>query len=196
MNRKYFEGLVERNNKYAQKLSIMNEKRSIITQINFNMFNLYKDNRTVIKFEMTDKEKGIVDKTNITKYEVNFELIYKKYYNKDKLNELEKKLLMIVLNKREDLNKLSRGDKIMEKVNKKLDELSDDKYACMLYDWRERWKEEAKLEAEYEVSQEQYEKGLNEGIQYTAKNMLNSNMKIEDISKYTGLSIKEIELLK
>lgn len=33
---------------------------------------------------------GVVDKTFITKYHVNFEVIYKKYYNKEKLTRLEK----------------------------------------------------------------------------------------------------------
>lgn len=48
----------------------------------------------------------------------------------------------------------------------------------MLYDW----KEEAKLVAEYEVE--------NERIEKVVKNMLNDNITVENISKYTGLSLE------
>ena len=37
-----------------------------------------------------------------------------------------------------------------------------------------------------------YTSGINDGIKQTAKNMLNKNMPLEDISKATGLSIEEI----
>lgn len=54
----------------------------------------------------------------------------------------------------------------------------------MLYDW----KEEAKLVAEYEVE--------NERIEKVVKNMLNDNITVENISKYTGLSLEEINKIK
>lgn len=199
----------------------MNSNEKTIIQINFNLFNLYKDDRTIIKFEMMDKERGLIDKNNIIKYEVNLELIYKKYYNKEKLTDLEKKLLMIVLKNRKELEKISKGV-LMEKVNKRLEELSDDKYAWMLYDREERMKEEAKLVAEYEAEMkyktkyktkykqmeqqfreklEKKERQIKEKLEKErnieiAKSMLFDDVSLKNISKYTGLSIKEKELLK
>ena len=40
------------------------------------------------------------------------------------------------------------------------------------------------------------QKGISQGIEQTAKNLLKMKMEIKDISKATGLSIKEIENLK
>ena len=41
-----------------------------------------------------------------------------------------------------------------------------------------------------------YEQGVEQNKNEIAKNMLNSNVPIKDISKYTGLAIEEIEKLK
>ena len=41
-----------------------------------------------------------------------------------------------------------------------------------------------------------YTLGINDGIKQTAKNMLNKNMPLEDISDITGLSIEEINELR
>ena len=43
-----------------------------------------------------------------------------------------------------------------------------------------------------EAKESGYTSGINDGIKQTAKNMLNKNMPLEDISKATGLSIEEI----
>ena len=43
-----------------------------------------------------------------------------------------------------------------------------------------------------EAKESGYTSGINDGIKQTAKNMLNKNMPLEDISDITGLSIEEI----
>lgn len=50
-----------------------------------------------------------------------------------------------------------------------------------------------KKQAEIEYAEEH---GLNKGIKQTARNLLSMNMKVEDISKATGLSIEEINNLE
>ena len=92
---------------------------------------------------------------------------------------------------REILKEISKGDKIMDKIYKRLDKLSEDEALSLLYDEKER--EEEKKQAEIEYVEEH---GLNKGIKQTAKNLLLMNMKVEDISKATGLSIEEINNLK
>ena len=79
----------------------------------------------------------------------------------------------------------------MDKIYKRLDKLSEDEALSLLYDEKER--EEEKKQAEIEYAEEY---GLNKGIKQTAKNLLTMNMKVEDISKATGLSIEEINNLK
>ena len=54
-------------------------------------------------------------------------------------------------------------------------------------------REEEKKQAEIEYAEEH---GLNKGIKQTAKNLLSMDMKVEDISKATCLSIEEINNLK
>lgn len=61
---------------------------------------------------------------------------------------------------------------------------------------REKAKEEGKNEGIEKGMKKGIEKGIKKGKKETAKNLLSMNISIEDISKATGLSIKEIELLK
>ena len=96
---------------------------------------------------------------------------------------------------REKLKEISKGDKIMDKIYKRLDKLSEDEALSLLYDEKER--EEEKKQAEIEYAEEHgLNKGISQGIKQTAKNLLSMNMKVEDISKATGLSIEEINNLK
>ena len=55
---------------------------------------------------------------------------------------------------------------------------------------------EAKEEGIYQGIEQGYTSGINDGIKQTAKNMLNKNMPLEDISDITGLSIEEINELR
>lgn len=96
---------------------------------------------------------------------------------------------------REILKEISKGDKIMDKIYKRLDKLSEDEALSLLYDEKER--EEEKKQAEIEYAEEHgLNKGISQGIKQTAKNLLSMNMSLEDISKATGLSIEEINNLK
>ena len=129
---------------------------------------------------------------------------------------------MIKLRKRKELKEISKGDKSMSEVYKKLDELSEDKYLSLLYDREEKREyeykcmmEDAKEEAKEEGMSQGIEQGIKQGIKQgiergiergieqgissekekIAKNLLSMNMSIEDISKATGLSIDEIKNL-
>ena len=108
-------------------------------------------------------------------------------------------MLMLKLRKREELLEVSKGDKDMSEVYKKLDDLSKDKYYALLYDEEEKKAYENKciLEDAIEDAKENgYNSGLNDGISNIAKNLLSMNMTLEDISKATGLTIDEIKKLK
>ena len=134
---------------------------------------------------------GNVEDYGLEKYKIDLEYIENKYYNNDELTRREKIFLMFKESNREILKEISKGDKIMDKIYKRLDKLSEDEALSLLYDEKER--EEEKRRAEIEYAEEH---GLNKGIKQTAKNLLSMNMKVEDISKATGLSIEEINNLK
>ena len=138
---------------------------------------------------------GNVEDYGLEKYKIDLEYIENKYYNNDELTRREKIFLMFKESNREILKKISKGDKIMDKIYKRLDKLSEDEALSLLYDEKER--EEEKKQAEIEYAEEHgLNKGISQGIKQTAKNLLSMNMKVEDISKATGLSIEEINNLK
>lgn len=83
----------------------------------------------------------------------------------------------------------------MDKVYKRFDKISEDEALSLLYDEREREEEKKQIEIKY-AQEFGINKGLEEGLKQTAKNLLLMNMKLEDISKATGLSISEISSLK
>ena len=104
-------------------------------------------------------------------------------------------MLMLKLRKREELLEVSKGDKSMSEVYKKLDDLSKDKYYALLYDEEEKKAYENKCILE-DAIEDSYSSGLNHGVLNIAKNLLKKNMSIEDISDVTGLTIDEINNLK
>ena len=138
---------------------------------------------------------GNIDEYGVEKYKIDLEYIENKYYNEDEITREEKLLLMLKEEKREKLKEISKGDKIMKEVYKKLEELSEDKDLALLYDEKEREEEKRKEELEY-AKELGYTSGINEGIEKTAKNLLAMKMSIEDIEKATGLSKEEINSLK
>ena len=138
---------------------------------------------------------GNIDEYGVEKYKIDLEYIENKYYNEDEITREEKLLLMLKEEKREKLKEISKGDKIMKEVYKKLEELSEDKDLALLYDEKERKEEKRKEELEY-AKELGYTSGINKGIEKTAKNMLNKNMDISIISEITGLSKEEIQKLK
>ena len=138
---------------------------------------------------------GNIDEYGVEKYKIDLEYIENKYYNEDEITREEKLLLMLKEEKREKLKEISKGDKIMKEVYKKLEELSEDKDLALLYDEKEREEEKRKEELEY-AKELGYTSGINKGIENTAKNLLAMKMSIEDIEKATGLSKEEINSLK
>ena len=96
---------------------------------------------------------------------------------------------------REELKEISKGDKIMDKIYKRLDKLSEDEALSLLYDEKER--EEEKKQAEIEYAEEHgLNKGISKGIKQIAKNMLERNMNIDVVAEITGLSLEEVIKLK
>ena len=186
MDRHYYEKIIRKNNKYINKVQSLFEEK-IVVQINIDNYNLYDDKTSIIKFQMMTNE-SIIDKSFLTKYHVNLEVIKKKYYNKEKLTKTEKFMLMLKLVERKELEKISRGDDTLKNLYEELNALSKDRESILAYS-----KEELELEAEREEGKKE---GFKEGIISIVNNMIQNGFKIEDIVKATGLSIEEIEKLR
>ncbi len=141
MNRYYYDGLIERNDIYLnsiRNLKLGEEYINIpkVIQINFNNFDMY-DDRTIIKFMIMDEENHIKETENYEKYHINLNRIRQKYYNKEKLDIFEKRLLILCLDKKDELKKVSGGDEIMKKVEEKILTLSEQAAMILCYDEEE-----------------------------------------------------------
>ena len=119
--------------------------------------------------------------------------INKKEYNK--LELYEKLLLIFNENDEELLNDLSEGDEIMEKYVKESKEASEKDEVIGMYN-EEIHKEKLRLAEIDEFRELGHEEGVREKAIETAKKMLQDNLDLKIISKYTDLSIKEVEKLK
>ena len=119
--------------------------------------------------------------------------INKKEYNKLKLYEK----LLLVFNENDEglLNDLSEGDEIMEKYVKESKEASEKDEVIGMYN-EEIHKEKLRLAEIDEFRELGHEEGVREKAIETAKKMLQDNLDLKIISKYTDLSIKEVEKLK
>ena len=182
MNRVYYKGLSKKNEKYIAKIyTVFEDKGETFIQINIDNFN--KTKRIITKYEMMDKETEEVD-GSIIKYRINLALIEEKYYNEEELTKLEKELLMLKINDKKHMKEISMGDKLMEEVNKNINKLSEDKLIQLEYDYDEYLR--------YESTQV----GLEQKSREIAKKLLDDNISIDLIQKYTGLTKEEIEDLK
>ena len=200
MDRRYYSGSNKKNNKYIHKIvNHYNPKNTV--QICFTSYKegeeLKGGKKSIRKYMFQDSD-GNVEDYGLEKYKIDLEYIENKYYNNDELTRREKIFLMFKESNREILKEISKGDKIMDKIYKRLDKLSEDEALSLLYDEKER--EEEKRRAELEYAEEH---GLNKGISEgenkksieIAKRMLDKNLDIKEISEITGLSIEEIKKL-
>ena len=123
-------------------------------------------------------------------------------YNEDKLNELEKFLL--VLNENSSLSKdLSKGFDVMEEYIKDAIDASDDEKVLGMYD-KEEHEEKVRLTRLRAAKREGLERGMEKGIakgandkqMEIAKNMFDKGIDIEMILECTGLSKEDIKIFK
>jgi predicted transposase/invertase (TIGR01784 family) len=177
--------------------------------VNFNGEN-YKTDELMINLKFADTKLNI-EEDNMAKVHLNLAIAKDKYYNKEEINTFERYLAILMLTNVEELKKLAKGDEILESVARDLisysraREIVDAYEKEMLEENYQRNRLEAtKEEAEKRGMEEGVKKGIEQGIEQgtkqrnveIAKNLLSLKLSKEDISKATGLSIKEIEALK
>ncbi len=223
MNKYYYDGLIDRNHEYIAKIreSLVKEGETYselkkIIQINFDNYNKYKpDDRVIIKFEMRDKEKGVEEGVGIESYHVILPNVKEKYYNEDNKDELVGKLVIMVEERYEELEKLIEKYIELRPVGKKMVEISRDEELQGIYDAEEHARKvrnsimatelkknffeglnKGKEQGIQQGREEGIKEGRKEGINSTASKMLKKDMEVDLISELTGLSIDEIIKLK
>ena len=170
-------------------------------QINltYNMINEYKENNKfhdekslrIYKIR-DDKGKNFVN--NFTIYELNMDYYLNLWYSKnEELIEKYKYLIMLDL-KPNELNILSKKDKVINKYMEEVERINEDPE---FYEYISAEEDNRKIENSLKS---QYKReGLEEGTRLAkleaAKNLKENGVDIEIISKSTGLTIEEIENL-
>ena len=224
MNGSYYRRLVDRNFEYIAKLKSnlvgesYNELKKVI-QINFDNFNKYNDERIIIKFEMMD-ETGLKEGVSLESYHVILPNVKEKYYNKREKDELVRKLVILVEERDEELQKLIDANMELRPVGKKIVEISRDEELNGIYDreeherrvrnsliedaledgWNRGKKEgietgkiEGKKEGKAQGIREGIKEGIKEGKIEIAKKMIDMGMPFETISEVTDISKSQLE---
>ncbi len=199
MNNNATKSSLERNIDYANMIYRSKMKRGIkkynyqyTIQININNFSFKRNNKSIEEYFIQNEEYVLTDKIKyIFIYLPN---IRKKYYNKEKINALEK--LMLVLNepKGSEIEKEVKGEKIMEEYRKEAEEASEiqELWEAMAYDPIENAKmiremdlnyarEDAKKEYARENALELYKNGVSKDI--ICKSLKISKKELEKILK-------------
>ena len=147
---------------------------------------------------MIMSENGKLFVKNFIIYEINMDYYNKLWYSKNE-DEIKKNLYMIMLDlDKKELENMPK-DKIVDKYITNVTIVNDNP-EFQKYMSEEEDKKKIQNSLLSEAKETGYTSGINDGISKEkvsiAKNMLNKNISIEDISDITGLSIEEIENIK
>ena len=197
LNNTYYPSLHKRNatyifSKYSEetKVSETYDKMKTFIQINLTK-GLKKEYPSLEIYTLKGEKSDKVYIDNLIILEFNIDKIKDSWYNGDK----EFNFVAALDLEEKELDKICEGDEYMELFEKELKRLNEDqKFTAFMSD-----EEEAEKLRKTLISEAKTE-GIKEGTTKRnieiAKNMLESDMLPEVISKITGLSIAEIEALK
>ena len=155
--------------------------------------NLMKGNYHYNNFYLVN-DYGFINKLNyggikdecLEMYLIRLDLVKENVYNYNEKRFI-KWLKLINAEGVEEMKKIVEGDEGMEQVLKFMEDFLNDEEIRNVYD---------KInDVEYYAKKEGRAEGRREGVIETAKNMIEDNVNISDIKKYTGLTIQEIESL-
>ena len=178
---------MERNIEYLMRLYSRKVKKGeeyeYTPSISFNLNNFaIKGNDKIIDIYAIQNKEGVLLTDKIIIVQIFIPNLRKKWYTQGigKLTEAERYILTLVERKVEDAKELGIGDEIMNDYVKESIEVSDDLNFGEAYDKEWALKDEGKRERNIKI----------------AKSMLHDGVMIENISKYTGLTIEELNKLQ
>lgn len=142
-------------------------------------------------YQVQDKQGNKYVK-NLKIYEINMDYYLDIWYS-DNETEIEKyKLIIMLVLDKEELEKLAKRDRMVRRYMESLNKLNSnpDFREYMTYEEDQRKIQNSLLAEGIEQGIEQ---GLKQGKTEDALNMLKENIDINIVSKYTGLSLEELE---
>jgi len=193
INYRNYIGLDVKNMKYVchlmlkqTKINDKYPKLKPIYQININNFDVFNENKFIYRSYIM--EETIHKKRNdfISIIDINVDFLNNIDYNKIMEEEeysLERMLYIFVCDNERLLDKLYLENEIMEKVREKISALTEDFLDDLYYDKEEIINEYSFLEGEKKAKKD------------IALSMIKEKLPIETISKITGLSIEEVNIL-
>ena len=207
--------VLERNMEYAHRLYSKKIRRgeenyqyTQVIQFNLNNF-AFKGNDKIVDIYTVTNDDNIGLSNKLIFVQIYVPNLRKKWYTKGmkSLSEKEKYILALVEMDLDKLNDLG-GENIMDEYMKEAEEVSfeggvgeayDKEWALRDQGYRDglsQGKAEGFSQGREEGKAEGISEGKNERNIEIARNMLKDNISVESISKYTDLSINEINSLK
>ena len=222
MNNRYFDGLFIRNEAYLGKiegesLNVSEDYSSMnsFLQVNFNNFSYFKVKSPILKFYYADMKNRIIETGKVKKYHISLPKLKKKYYNGDKLTKLEKALLILSIDKIEDLDEISKGDDDLMEAAKRIKEATFDINTIGLYDAEERRRQEDAMYLAYREKiatrrgyrngrkkgiEHGYSQGISQGIEQERNSIINTmlskGLSYDMITEITGVSNQDIKRMR
>ena len=177
---------------YIEELKVSGKYSEEEDIIQINYIYGMRDNKPIRRHTINDGEKNFVK--NFIIYEVNMDYYMYYWYNRINQENLEyikqyKYFIMLdlILEELKELLEITGSDERIEKFMSELERVNS---SSLFRDFMS--KEEDRI-LKNTIKDYAIKEGRKEGILETAKNMLKDKLSIETISKYTGLSIKEIK---
>ena len=205
MNNQYYQGLFIKNNHYINKISGDSFDKGEnyidmvdITQINIDNFTKYKGNKLVYEFSMYEKDTRELEEEGLKSYHIDLDYLRKKCYNIEKLNVLEKMLMLFIVESFDELRSDIYMEPYMQEAMEELERISRDDKIIGLYDAEKVDKKIRNTQikgARMEGIEEGIEEGMKKSRVEIACNLLEMGISIEQIHEATSLPIDEIEKL-
>ncbi|MBR2827739.1 MAG: Rpn family recombination-promoting nuclease/putative transposase [Bacilli bacterium] len=200
--------IMERNMEYAHRLYASQIRRgnknkkkksnySQVILININNFSFKGYDKIIDIFYNRNDDNIILSKKIIT-VQIFIPNLLRKWYDvgEEKLDELERYLLTLVLQKKSDTNKVGGGNSVMEDYIKDATEASLDEELLVSYDKEKALYELGTTEGYKMGEKSGYEKGYDKKSKEIAEKLLKEGIDVEIISKTTGLSKEEIDKIR
>ena len=159
-----------------------------VLQISIDSHDVFQKNEFIYHIKLMEEKHHIEYDDSIEFVHINLDFLNNKSYNEiiKSDNELMKTLYFLICDDDEKIIDLYGDDELMKKIVDEAKKIAGiEKMHLYLTD-----EEMRKQDEEY-----YYNKGVEQGIIQTIKNMLRKKVSIEDIANYTGKSIEDINMI-
>jgi predicted transposase/invertase (TIGR01784 family) len=190
--------LFEKNTIYAfsiasETVQAGSKKYPYVILVSVDDINSFKTKEPILHFKLRDEE-GHIENELYNSFHLVIENAKNSRYNNNINEEVKKLSELLKMTKVDEMKKKFKGDGDYMAAIRKVEDLSTNPEFIGYYDI-----EEARRQDLEDMKDTGIRIGMEEGVKQRnveiAKNLLSLNMKIEDISKATGLSIEEIDKL-